>query len=134
MRITSDWLEAVKDDVIPEPRAIPAEQLAYIIYTSGSTGRPKGVAIPHHAATNTIIDVNLRNGVGTNDRTLAVSALDFDLSVYDIFGPLSAGGAVVTLGEAQRRDAFAWLDLVKRSRSEERRVGKECRSRWSPYH
>ena len=22
----------------------------------------------------------------------------------------------------------------KRSRSEERRVGKECRSRWSPYH
>ena len=26
------------------------------------------------------------------------------------------------------------LDVVKRSRSEERRVGKECRSRWSPYH
>ena len=26
------------------------------------------------------------------------------------------------------------LDLVRRDRSEERRVGKECRSRWSPYH
>ena len=25
-------------------------------------------------------------------------------------------------------------DLAKRKRSEERRVGKECRSRWSPYH
>ena len=25
-------------------------------------------------------------------------------------------------------------DFCKRSRSEERRVGKECRSRWSPYH
>ena len=24
--------------------------------------------------------------------------------------------------------------LIRRSRSEERRVGKECRSRWSPYH
>ena len=24
--------------------------------------------------------------------------------------------------------------LVTKSRSEERRVGKECRSRWSPYH
>ena len=23
---------------------------------------------------------------------------------------------------------------VRRGRSEERRVGKECRSRWSPYH
>ena len=25
-------------------------------------------------------------------------------------------------------------ELVERERSEERRVGKECRSRWSPYH
>ena len=27
-----------------------------------------------------------------------------------------------------------WDVIVKYSRSEERRVGKECRSRWSPYH
>ena len=26
------------------------------------------------------------------------------------------------------------VPLVKGKRSEERRVGKECRSRWSPYH
>ena len=26
------------------------------------------------------------------------------------------------------------LENAKPSRSEERRVGKECRSRWSPYH
>ena len=26
------------------------------------------------------------------------------------------------------------LDLIDDKRSEERRVGKECRSRWSPYH
>ena len=26
------------------------------------------------------------------------------------------------------------LNYVQKSRSEERRVGKECRSRWSPYH
>ena len=25
-------------------------------------------------------------------------------------------------------------DIIVKSRSEERRVGKECRSRWSPYH
>ena len=29
---------------------------------------------------------------------------------------------------------FACLDEVTDPRSEERRVGKECRSRWSPYH
>ena len=26
------------------------------------------------------------------------------------------------------------LTLITGNRSEERRVGKECRSRWSPYH
>src|SRR2546429_2638971 len=30
--------------------------------------------------------------------------------------------------------AFAIFLLVRTVRSEERRVGKECRSRWSPYH
>ena len=27
-----------------------------------------------------------------------------------------------------------WIADVNKDRSEERRVGKECRSRWSPYH
>ena len=34
-------------------------------------------------------------------------------------------------------DTFKYLGVVlddTLSRSEERRVGKECRSRWSPYH
>ena len=26
------------------------------------------------------------------------------------------------------------IEFIKQLRSEERRVGKECRSRWSPYH
>jgi len=30
--------------------------------------------------------------------------------------------------------ADGWVDLTFAGRSEERRVGKECRSRWSPYH
>ena len=32
-------------------------------------------------------------------------------------------------------DADVWIDFTTPAvRSEERRVGKECRSRWSPYH
>ena len=38
--------------------------------------------------------------------------------IVEIFGPESSGPKISTM----------------RSRSEERRVGKECRSRWSPYH
>src|SRR2546430_3860266 len=48
---------------------------------------------------------------------------------------LVLGGA--TLGVAVRRwwsGASASLVRLAEARSEERRVGKECRSRWSPYH
>src|SRR2546430_16802351 len=34
----------------------------------------------------------------------------------------------------ENRQPEPQLDVVRGSRSEERRVGKECRSRWSPYH
>ena len=36
--------------------------------------------------------------------------------------------------KAQHRNAMRNCDAVYKARSEERRVGKECRSRWSPYH
>ena len=32
------------------------------------------------------------------------------------------------------RSTVESLEKAKKKRSEERRVGKECRSRWSPYH
>ena len=81
-------------DAMPPRRATPGD-LAYVIFTSGSTGEPKGVMIEHRAALNTVLDVNDRFGVGPEDRVLGLSALSFDLSVYDIFGVLGAGGAVV---------------------------------------
>ena len=103
-------------DVAAAPVDVPADALAYVIFTSGSTGDPKGVEITHQAAANTVTDIDERYGVTESDRVLAVSALDFDLSVYDIFGPLSAGGAVVLIDEDDRRDARRWLDLVRRHR------------------
>jgi len=98
----------------PSPALVDADQLAYIIFTSGSTGEPKGVEITHRAAMNTVLDINQRFGVGAQDRVLAVSALDFDLSVYDIFGLLSAGGSLVLIEEESRRDARRWHELVCR--------------------
>jgi mycobactin phenyloxazoline synthetase len=103
---------AVADEPLAEPVRVDEESVAYVLFTSGSTGKPKGVEVPHRAAMNTIEDLNERFGIGASDRCLAVSALDFDLSVYDIFGLLSAGGAVVLVEEGDRRDARAWAELV----------------------
>ncbi|MCP4661146.1 MAG: amino acid adenylation domain-containing protein, partial [bacterium] len=90
--------------------------LAYVIFTSGSTGQPKGVMIDHRAALNTIVDVNERFAVGPGDRVLALSSLGFDLSVYDLFGLLAAGGAVVLPSPSGRREPEHWLDLIARHR------------------
>jgi amino acid adenylation domain-containing protein len=101
-----------------EPLAAPvlagADELAYVVFTSGSTGEPKGVEVTHRAALNTIDDVNARFGVGAEDSVLAVSALDFDLSVYDLFGLLGVGGRVVVVEEENRRDADAWVAACRR--------------------
>jgi len=43
---------------------------------------------------------------------LAVSGLDFDLSVYDVFGLLGAGGALVLPREEERREARRLVELV----------------------
>jgi len=88
------------------------EDLAYVIYTSGSTGLPKGVAIDHRGAVNTIADINRRFGVKPDDKVLALSSLSFDLSVFDIFGTLAAGGAIVIPDVTALKDPAHWLELM----------------------
>src|SRR5258705_2114221 len=56
----------------------------------------------------------------------------------ELLGQLRAPGVAIIQGpESHENGKFAWImdpDENKIERSEERRVGKECRSRWSPYH
>jgi SagB-type dehydrogenase family enzyme len=71
--------------------------------------------ITHQAALNTIVDVNTRFNVKSNDRVLALSSLSFDLSVYDIFGLLAAGGSIVLPEAEATRDPAHWLELLQRA-------------------
>jgi amino acid adenylation domain-containing protein len=102
-------LETLYSRMGPRP-----EDVAYVIFTSGSTGRPKGVTIQHRGAVNTLLDVIGRFGLGANDRVLAVSSLSFDLSVFDVFGMLACGGAIVIPQHERRLDPTHWLALMQR--------------------
>ncbi|QLH62599.1 non-ribosomal peptide synthetase [Serratia symbiotica] len=95
-----------------QPQHTDVYQPAYIIYTSGSTGEPKGVVINHHAAWNTVVDINRRFAVSAQDRVLAVANLSFDLAVYDLFGVLAAGGTVIYPQEARKADPSHWAELI----------------------
>lgn len=80
-----------------EPLSEPSHPraLAYVIYTSGSTGLPKGSANEHGGVVNTLAGLNRTLGLGPADRMLAISSLNYDMSVYEILGSLIAGACVV---------------------------------------
>jgi amino acid adenylation domain-containing protein len=108
-----DGLRISQEEAEFELPELDASQLGYVIYTSGSTGRPKGVMITHRSAMNTIHDINRRFHVGPEDRVLALSSPCFDLSVYDTFGLLGAGGAIVIPTAEGRREPAFWAEQVK---------------------
>ena len=89
---------------------------AYVIFTSGSTGEPKGVVISHKGAMNTIHDINKRFAVSEKDSVLALSSMSFDLSVYDVFGMLSAGGSIVLPEYEYMKDPNHWNFLLEQYR------------------
>ncbi len=69
--------------------------LAYVIYTSGSTGRPKGTGIEHRSAVSLV-----RWALGAFPPedlagVLAATSVCFDLSIFEIFVPLAAGGRAI---------------------------------------
>ncbi|HEX4959260.1 MAG TPA: amino acid adenylation domain-containing protein [Thermoanaerobaculia bacterium] len=83
----------------PEPLAA-LSNLAYVMYTSGSTGRPKGVALEHRAPVERMLWARTAFPSEALAGVLAATSICFDLSVFEIFAPLSWGGTVILAGNA----------------------------------
>jgi len=76
------------------------DDLAYIIYTSGSTGKPKGVMITHSNAVAFINWCQQEFKSSIFDVVFGATSICFDLSVFEIFYPLSIGKPVRFLTNA----------------------------------
>jgi natural product biosynthesis luciferase-like monooxygenase protein len=98
-------------DAPPETR-VSGSNLAYVIYTSGSTGTPKGVMVEHRNVVNFLCAMDDVLGPADGGSWLAVTSLSFDISVLELYWPLTRGlDVVVHSGDASKAPAPRPLDF-----------------------
>jgi amino acid adenylation domain-containing protein len=96
--IASKNICAESDEPLPPDRAIETD-LAYILYTSGSTGEPKGVMISHRTIFTFINWCFDAFQMTKDDRVTSHAPLHFDLSTFDIYVTVKAGGTIIIIPE-----------------------------------
>jgi amino acid adenylation domain-containing protein len=98
--------------------------LAYVIYTSGSSGRPKGITLQHHSPV--VLAAWAREVFEPSDLSgvLASTSICFDLSIFELFVPLSCGGSVILASDALQlpslwnRESVTLINTVPSAMSE----------------
>jgi amino acid adenylation domain-containing protein len=80
------------------------DNLAYVMYTSGSTGQPKGTLISHRSISNQLLWIQKEYPLGLSDRVLHHSSVGFDVSLWEIFWPLTSGASVLVAPPGAHRD------------------------------
>ncbi|HEX6969476.1 MAG TPA: amino acid adenylation domain-containing protein [Micromonosporaceae bacterium] len=94
------------------PGSSPSD-LAYLIYTSGSTGEPKGVEVPHRGVVNFLNSMAHRPGMTADDVVLALTSPSFDISVLELFLPLTVGARIVIASAEDARDPQRLTGLIE---------------------
>ena len=90
--------------------------LAYILYTSGSTGEPKGVMISHRTIFTFVNWCYATFHMTEADRATSHAPLHFDLSTFDLYVTIKAGGTVVLVPEKLSVFPVLLADLLENER------------------
>lgn len=93
-----------------------SSEASYYLYTSGTTGKPKCVVLNNRATANVIGQTLQRWAVTADDVMISVTPPHHDMSMFDLFGSLSAGATLVLPAPHQEKDAISWNQLVERHR------------------
>ena len=109
--LDSDWQPVALESEQNPANEIAPENVAYVIYTSGSTGKPKGVSIRHGSAA-ILLRWSSDTFAAQLAGTLASTSICFDISVFEIFAPLSVGGTIILADDALHLPMLAAANRV----------------------
>jgi amino acid adenylation domain-containing protein len=98
------------DADVPETAA--PDDLAYVIYTSGSTGRPKGVMVTHRNVLRLFESTRRWFDFNESDVWSLFHSYSFDFSVWEIWGALLHGGAIVVVPQSVSRSPDDFYRLL----------------------
>lgn len=98
--LDTDWPRIALEPTENLISGVKPENLSYVLFTSGSTGRPKGVAIEHRNAAGFIQWAQTVFTPSEGHGMLFSTSLCFDLSIFEIFLPLSVGGKIILVQNA----------------------------------
>jgi amino acid adenylation domain-containing protein len=101
----------------PTPRRPHPDCLAYVIFTSGSTGRPKGVLNTHRAIRNRLAWMQEAYPLDGTDTVVQKTPLGFDVSVWELFWPLTVGAHLVLADPGGHRDPDHLAALIAEHRA-----------------
>ncbi|HEV8583000.1 MAG TPA: amino acid adenylation domain-containing protein [Thermoanaerobaculia bacterium] len=127
------WEEEPVEESIERPAVLP-DNLGYVIFTSGSTGVPKGVAIQHRSAVAMIRWAHTMYSPEEYAGMLVSTSICFDMSVFEIFATLAAGGRLIlaenalALPELAAKEEVVLVDTVPSAMAELLRIGRLPRS------
>ncbi|MCA1006871.1 amino acid adenylation domain-containing protein [Rhodococcus hoagii] len=119
--LDSGPVRAARDAASPAPvtsadRAVPLhpDNAAYVIYTSGSTGRPKGVQVSHRSAVALLAGGYAAFDLRPTDTWTQFHSFAFDVSVWEVWGPLSVGATAVVVDPVTARSPEEFVELLRR--------------------
>lgn len=103
--LDTDWASITQAPGTPAAAEVRPEHLAYVLYTSGSTGQPKGVMVTHQAISHHIQWMHTTFPLTPDDRILQQTPYSFDVSLWEIFGPLAAGARLILARPGGHQDS-----------------------------
>jgi non-ribosomal peptide synthetase component F len=114
IELDSDWPMISNESTLNfrsnQPINQSTNQLAYVIYTSGSTGKPKGVMIEHSNLYSFICWSKQEFSLSRFEIVYASTSICFDLSIFEIFYPLSIGKPVRIIENGMHMEKYLSQD------------------------